>query len=145
MSIFGLGRRAGEAPTTPEVRAAEQANAADARAQVSQHDLKVADRERRRAYDAGRADERTRHRRHGHPVLATVVLLLAIVGVLWLVLAWREGSFAGGGAVVDQKLVQSAAPGKAALRNAADRSGDGLQNAGKALERQGDKLKKAGE
>ncbi len=55
-----------------------------------------------RAYQRGRRDERARHR--GHPVLALVVFLVAVMGAGMVILAASEGSFTRGGQVLDHKL-----------------------------------------
>ncbi len=65
-------------------------------------DLKEALRE---AYEHGRREERARHR--GHPLIALVVFLVALMGAGMMYLAAREGSFARGGQFVDQKLASA--------------------------------------
>lgn len=57
------------------------------------------------------------------------------------VLAAREGSFAAGGAVVDQKVAEVTQPARIAINETADRTGAAVQNAGQALETQGEKLR----
>jgi hypothetical protein len=56
----------------------------------------------REAYERGRRDERSARRRH--PLGMTVTFVLAFIGLALLVLAGINGSFAGGGQVVDQNL-----------------------------------------
>ena len=55
-----------------------------------------------RAYQRGRRDERAHHR--GHPLLALVVFLVAVMGAGMVILAASEGSFTRGGQVLDHKL-----------------------------------------
>jgi hypothetical protein len=60
--------------------------------------------EMKHAYDRGRADERVRHR--GSGLLAVIVVVVAAMGIALMALAAREGSFSGGGAVVDAAIAQ---------------------------------------
>ena len=80
-------------------------------------------------------------RRHGFGLVGMAVTLVAVLGVLWLALAAREGSFAAGGAVVDQKIAAATQPAKVAAAQAVDRTGQAVQNAGQALETQGQKIR----
>jgi hypothetical protein len=59
----------------------------------------------RQAYERGRMDERARRPRH--PVLMTLTVLCAVVGLVVLVLAGVNGSFQGGGAAVDHGLARA--------------------------------------
>ena len=68
------------------------------------------------AYDRGRRDERARHRRS--PVMALAVGSAALVGGAVLALAALEGSFANGGAVVDQQVSKAAQQASQALHDA---------------------------
>ena len=101
-------------------------------------DASVADRtvlnernsEVRQAYDRGRRDERARRpRRHGFGFFGLIVLLAAVVGVGAVYLGVSQGSFTRGGQVVDQNLSGAAQP----ARNAANRAGDALENAGQTI------------
>jgi hypothetical protein len=88
----------------------------------------------RHAYDRGRRDERARRpRRHGSPFMTLIVLLAAVAGVGAIYLGVHEGSFTRGGQVVDQKLAGVAQPAQQATKNAADRAGDALENAGQRI------------
>ena len=88
----------------------------------------------RQAYDRGRRDERARRpRRHGAPFLTLIVLVAAVVGAGAIYLGVSEGSFSRGGQVVDQKISSVAQPASQATRNAADRAGDALANAGQTI------------
>lgn len=81
----------------------------------------------RAAYDRGRLDERKARKRH--PVLMTLTFAAAAVGVIVLVLALMEGSFAGSGARVDQGVIV-ATP---AVQQAADEAGAAIKDAGREL------------
>ena len=76
------------------------------------------------AYDRGRREERLRHR--GSPFLALITALLVIVALVVLVLAIQKGSFSGAGAVIDGWI-------RSPVQNAADKTGNALQNAGQDL------------
>jgi hypothetical protein len=80
----------------------------------------------------GRRDERARH--HGHPVMALLVLLVAVVGAAVLALAAHEGSFSRAGAVADQNLSVAADQAKAASADAVAKTGQAIQNAGTKIE-----------
>jgi hypothetical protein len=90
----------------------------------------------REAYDKGRLDERKRH--HRSPVLTLLLCGAALVGVVFLFYAFREGSFAGGGAAVDGKIAQVSSQAAPAVETAAS-------DAGALAEKAGDKLKSQGE
>jgi hypothetical protein len=90
----------------------------------------------RRAYDHGRQDERSR-RRGGFGPLGFILVLVAAVGLVLLVFAFREGSFSAGGAVVDNKLVQATSSVAPAIDNAATKTGTAMENAGQNLKDQG--------
>jgi len=76
------------------------------------------------AYDRGRREERLRHR--GSPFLALITAILVIIALAVLVLAVRTGSFSNAGAVIDGFIQRP-------VQNAADRTGNALQNAGQNL------------
>lgn len=82
-----------------------------------------------------------RRRRSRAPVLGLLVAVIAVLGVVWMVLAFREGSFAKGGAVVDAKIAQVSEPARQAAENAAQRSGEAVERAGQSLEAQGRRIK----
>ena len=117
------------------------------KARAEQRAKDVADQARRRGYQTGRHDgvvaAKAAHRRHGHPVLATIVALVALVGAVGVALAVHEGSFTGAGQVVDAKVAQVTSPARDAARNAADRSGAAVATAGQAIEQQGQKLRQS--
>jgi hypothetical protein len=95
------------------------------------------DAEMRRAYEHGRLDERSRRRGGGFGPLAFILVLVAAIGVVLLVFAFREGSFSAGGAVVDNKLVQATSSVTPAIDNAASKTGTAMENAGQNLKDQG--------
>ena len=76
------------------------------------------------AYDRGRREERLRHR--GSPLLALITAILVILALVVLVLAIQNGSFSGAGAVIDGWI-------RTPVQNAADKTGNALQNAGQNL------------
>jgi hypothetical protein len=57
------------------------------------------------AYDRGRSAERVRH--GGRGLMTLVLVLFAGVGVLFLALGARDGTFAGAGADVDRTVAQA--------------------------------------
>jgi len=81
----------------------------------------------RAAYERGRRDERASRKRH--PLLMTLMFLAAAVGAAVLAVAAMQGSFARGGAVVDQNLSVAADKAEPAVRDAASRAGQALQGA----------------
>ena len=111
-----------------QAKGQNEAHAAD-RAVLNERNTAV-----RQAYDRGRRDERARRpRRHGAPFLTFVVLVAAVLGAGAIYLGVSQGSFTRGGQVVDQKLSSVTAPASQATRNAADKAGDALQNAGQTI------------
>ncbi|HLK24995.1 MAG TPA: hypothetical protein VKT30_10080 [Caulobacteraceae bacterium] len=59
------------------------------------------------AFDRGRLHERTR--RTGRSLIAVALVILAAVGVMFLGLGARDGSFKAAGADVDQTVAQAMA------------------------------------
>jgi hypothetical protein len=102
----------------------------DGRGLLTEHDSAL-----RKAYDRGRRDERARRRR-GSPLLTTVLFLAACAGAFVIYLGVSQGSFAGGGQRIDQSLTNAKTQAEQAGRNAADKAGDALQNAGQKLKQQ---------
>jgi len=98
-------------------------------------DPKTYDADMRRAYDHGRLDERSRHR--GFGPFAFILVVVAALGVLFIVFAIREGSFSAGGAVVDNKLVQATSGVAPAIDSAASKTGTAMETAGQNLKDQG--------
>ena len=91
------------------------------------------DKALQQAYDRGRRDERARRPRRGSPLLTFLVVLVAAAGAFEIYLAVQQGGFANGGRVVDQNLANTTASATQATRNAADRAGDALENAGQTI------------
>ena len=87
----------------------------------------LGDKDLRDAYDRGRADEAVRHKRNW--LLTIVTTLLALAGLIMLILAALNGSFARGGAVVDQQLSIAADNAEPAARNAASQVADEIRDA----------------
>jgi hypothetical protein len=87
----------------------------------------ITDKELRDAYDRGRRDEAARHHRNWLWVI--VEALLALVGVIVLVLAALNGSFEGGGRVIDEQLSIARVQAGPTIRNAASDAGTAIQNA----------------
>ena len=78
-------------------------------------------------------------RRRGFGGFGLLALLIIVFGGLMLYLAARNGSFSAGGAVIDNNLSQATHTVTAPVRNAADKTGQALQNAGSSLRQQGGK------
>lgn len=85
----------------------------------------------RQAYERGRSDERAARKRH--PLLMTVLFLLAAVGAALLAMAAVNGSFMRAGDVVDRQLNVAADRAGPAARDAAGSAGQSLRNAGESL------------
>jgi hypothetical protein len=140
-------RRPGESPEDFEARLAAAARERrEVRETAAGEPRVVHEVPAREAYKAGRRDQhraetRGGRRRHGFGMAGLIIVVVAALGVLWLALAAREGSFAAGGAVVDQKLAEAAEPARVAISQAADRTGTAVQTAGQKLEAQGERLR----
>lgn len=88
------------------------------------------DRERsdlRQAYELGRRDARRARKRH--PVLMTLTVLAAAIGLIVVTLAIVNGSFGGAGAVVDQNLATAADQAEPVVRGAAAGAGEAFHDA----------------
>ena len=83
------------------------------------------------AYDRGRHDERAM--RHNHPIIATAVVVLAMIGAWMLFLAAREGSFTAAGPVADQNIATAAQEAKPAAQEAVAETGQALKDAGATI------------
>lgn len=154
-------RRRGESAEAFEARLAEMARGRPAGA-WSDADAAPPDVEPSgRAYAMGRRDQRRLDRaapppsrevegpsalgRTGLGLFGVAVALVALFGVLWIVLAVREGSFSAGGAVVDRKIAEFSQPVRLATNQAVDRTGEAVQDAGQAIEGQGERISRAAE
>jgi hypothetical protein len=155
MGIPGFGTRrtaavgpAGEREIVIERRTGETLEEYEAR-RAAARDVAHEHGAERHGYEEGRKDQRrvdraearTHRRRGGFGLVGVLVVLVAALGVLWLILAAREGSFARGGAVVDQKVAEVTSPARTAATEAVDRTGAAVQNAGQALESQGARIR----
>lgn len=87
-------------------------------------DVVLTDQELRDAYERGRVDERSRHKRNW--LLTILGTLLALVGVVVLVLAALNGSFQRAGAVIDRQLGYAADEAEPAVRNAANEAQEAI-------------------
>ncbi len=103
---------------------------------------------RREGYDKGVRDERRvmvrRQRRSSHPVFALVVSLAAVSGVGLIGVGYVEGSFAAGGAVVDQKLGEWRANMTGAAGRAGDQGGHAVQSVGQSISSHSQQLTQKG-
>lgn len=156
MHVPGFGKKRTEAAAVaaaPERLPGESLETFEARRAAYIRDNRFAPTPaERRAYKDGRrdqhaadkADQKAR-RRGGFGLISVLVVLIAAVGVMWLVLAAREGSFAAGGAVVDRKVAEATQPARTAANQAMDRTGAAVQSAGQAIETQGERLRPDGE
>ena len=100
-------------------------------------DTRTAEQIRQDAYRAGVADERARHKRN--PLLTILIALLAVLGLVLVVLYFVNGrSFSGAGQRLDEAASTAGDEVEAASREAADEAGEGLQDAGRAIEQRGE-------
>ena len=97
----------------------------------------------KRAYERGRRDERSRHR--GHPVIGLLLAVVALMGVGLVYLAAREGSFSGGGQVIDQKLAVASNDVSQTASRAVAGAGDTVTGAGQRVTGAGERVKQAGQ
>jgi len=88
------------------------------------------------AYRRGRRDEYRRRRRS--PLITGSLIAIAAVGAVVLYFAAQQGSFAGGGQVVDAQLTHATTQViPSVVNDATDRAGTALQSAGERLKAQG--------
>ncbi|WP_372782069.1 hypothetical protein [Phenylobacterium sp.] len=97
---------------------------------AEQLDVKETQAELREAYERGRKDERASRKRH--PIFMTFTFIAAICGVALLALAAANGSFTRGGDVADQSLQAAVTKAEPQVRDAADKAGQSLRDAGQA-------------
>lgn len=139
MRMFGLGPRREETVVdrdTGETVAVEHHGEMSAEAAAARREA-----ERLRAERDQLLRREARRRRSRAPVLGLMVALVAVIGVIWMVLAFQQGSFAKGGAVVDAKIAEVSQPARQAVDNVAQRSGEAVEKAGQSLEAQGRRIK----
>lgn len=91
---------------------------------------------RRDAYERGRADERSRHKRN--PLLTFLIVLAAAIGLVVTFLAVREGGFSGAGQVIDQEAQEAREAAARAGAEVADEGGEAMQDAGRRVEERGE-------
>jgi hypothetical protein len=86
------------------------------------------------AYEKGRKDEQRRpKRRRGSSLFSFLILMVVAAAGILFYLAAQNGSFANGGAVVDQHLAQASHTVQAPFKRAANQAGDALETAGQKL------------
>jgi hypothetical protein len=90
------------------------------------HHVGPSDADVKDAYDRGRRDERAGRKRH--PILALIVVLVAIVGGVMLFLAVREGSFSRAGQVADQQLAVAKAEAPGVIATAGENVSEAAQD-----------------
>jgi hypothetical protein len=83
------------------------------------------------AYNKGRWDEA--RRRQGHPFFSFLVLLVVAAAGMMVYLAAQGGSFANGGAAVDNRISQASQTVQAPFKRATAKAGDALERAGQNL------------
>jgi|JI102314A1RNA_FD_contig_31_8288368_length_396_multi_4_in_0_out_0_1 hypothetical protein len=98
-------------------------------------ELEAASADLQAAYERGRKDERRGRKRH--PVAMTLMFAAAAVGTVVLVMAAMQGSFAGGGARVDQNLEVAADRAEPIVRDAVANAGQAVQEAGRNVKADG--------
>lgn len=105
---------------------------ADGRAVVRDESVVLTDKELRDAYERGRVDEGSRHKRNW---LGTILgTILALIGIVVLALAALNGSFQRGGAVIDRQLSIAVDQAEPAMRNAADEATDAINGDNQAAD-----------
>ena len=92
---------------------------------------------RKDAYERGRADERSRHKRS--PLLTFLIALAAIVGLAVTGLyIYNRGSGVETGRDIDQLTNRAQQEAVEASREVADEAGEGLQDVGRRVEQEGE-------
>jgi hypothetical protein len=92
---------------------------------------------RKDAYERGRADERSRHKRN--PLLTFLIALAAIFGLAVIGLyIYNGGSFTETGRDLDQITNRAQQEAAQAGREVADEAGEGLQDVGRRVEQEGE-------
>jgi hypothetical protein len=90
----------------------------------------------REAYERGRRDERGARKRH--PVMVTLTVVAAVVGVGALALAAMNGSFGRAGGVVDDNLATAVTQAQPKVQDAASQAAKSLKDAGAAAKAKAD-------
>ena len=92
---------------------------------------------RKDAYERGRADERSRHKRN--PLLTFLIALAAVFGLAVIALyIYNGGSFTETGRDLDQVTDRAQEEAAETSREVADEAGEGLQDVGRRVEQQGE-------
>jgi hypothetical protein len=92
---------------------------------------------RRDAYERGRQDERSRHKRN--PLLTLLIAIAAIFGLVVIGLyIYNGGSFTETGRDLDAVTARGAQEAREAGAEVADEAGEGLQDVGRRVEREGE-------
>lgn len=92
---------------------------------------------RKDAYERGRADERSRHKRN--PLLTILIALAAVFGIAVLGLyIYNGGSFTETGRDLDTATDRARTEAAAVGREVADETGEALQDGGRQLEQVGE-------
>lgn len=105
--------------------------------------LKELQQETHEAYKRGKRDERSE--RVSHPILTILVVLLAILGLVLGVLALRERSFEGAGAIFDRWVGLAAIEAREAGVQVQDAAGEAAQDTGAALQSTGESVERDAE
>ena len=90
----------------------------------------------REAYERGRRDERGARKRH--PVVVSLTVAAAVVGVGALALAAMNGSFGRAGGVVDDNLAAAVTQAQPKVQDAASQAAKSLHDAGAAAKAKAD-------
>lgn len=92
---------------------------------------------RRDAYERGRADERSLHKRN--PLLTLLIALAAVFGLAVIGLyIYNGGSFTETGRDLDQATTRAAQEAEQVGREVADETGEALQDGGRRVEQVGE-------
>ena len=92
---------------------------------------------RRDAYERGRQDERSRHKRN--PLLTLLIAIAAIFGLAVIGLyIYNGGSFTETGRDLDSLTARGAEEAREAGAEGADEAGEGLEDVGRRLEQEGE-------
>ena len=121
------------APVAQDQLEAYREGRQDERQRTDPPDAKVRRGDIDDAYAKGRHDER--RRRRGSPLLSFIVLIIVAAAALDCCFIWpsRMAHFSSGGAVVDNSISSASERVQAPVRNAADKAGNALENAGQNL------------
>lgn len=92
---------------------------------------------RRDAYERGRSDERSRHKRN--PLLSILIAIAAVFGIaVFALYIYNGGSFTETGRDLDTVVGRAGEEAQEASREVADETGEALQDGGRQLEQVGE-------